>query len=149
MARPVALIGYGVWQRRYGADPSVLGKTLDINETRYTIVGVMPQGFHGFRAQAEIWIPMMMRDAAWPQAAKFDFLHNRDIHWHRAIGRLKPGITVERARADMEAIGARLAAAYPKENNGRGVGLAASQARMINDLRSPLMCCWVRWDSCC
>ena len=138
MARPVALIGYGVWQRRYGADPSVLGKTLDINETRYTIVGVMPQGFHGFRAQAEIWIPMMMRDAAWPQAAKFDFLHNRDIHWHRAIGRLKPGITVERARADMEAIGARLAAAYPKENNGRGVGLAASQARMINDLRSPL-----------
>jgi predicted permease len=138
MTKPVALIGYGLWQRQFGADPAVIGKTAIINEAAYTIVGVMPPGFRGLRGHAELWIPMMMRDAAWPQAAQFDFLHNRDIHWHRVVGRLKPGITLERARADMEAIGARLAAAYPQENRDRGVGLAPAQARMVSDLRSPL-----------
>jgi putative ABC transport system permease protein len=138
MAHPVALIGYGLWRRRYGGDLAAIGRTLSINEARYTIVGVMPPSFRGLRGLSEVWIPMMMRDAAWPQTAQFDFLHNRDIHWHLVVGRLRQGITLERARADMAAIGVRLETAYPKENRDRGIGLAPVQAHLVRDLRSPL-----------
>jgi hypothetical protein len=91
MKHAVALIGYGLWQRRFGSDPQIVGKPIRLNDYEYTIIGVLPKGFLGYSDSAEVWIPMMMRDAAWPQVAKYDYLHTRDIHFHKVLARLKSG----------------------------------------------------------
>ena len=139
MARPVALLGEDLWRRRYAADPAIVGKPLRINGGTYIVVGVMPARFRGFTDRADLWIPMMMRDAAWPQAAKMDFLHTRDVHWHRVLATLKPGISPERADRELATIARRLSAAYPGANKGRGAMVVSAHARAIRDSRTPLI----------
>jgi putative ABC transport system permease protein len=140
LKRAVTLIGYGLWQRRFGGDPSIAGKTLRLNDSDYTIVGVLPSGFMGFSDQAEAWIPVMMRDAAWPQSAKFNFIQSRDIHWLRVLARLKNGVSQQAARAEMNTIGAALAAAYPATNRQRaGVILKPVQQVYTRGFRTPLL----------
>jgi len=139
LARPVALLGEDLWRRRYGADPAIVGRQIRINGGIYTVVGVMPARFRGFTDRADLWIPMMMRDAAWPQAAKFDFLHTRDIHWHRVLALLKPGVSSERAGRQLATIARRLSAAYPGANRGREAMVVSAHARYIRDSRTPLV----------
>jgi putative ABC transport system permease protein len=139
MKHAVALIGYGLWERRYGSDPKIVGKAIHLNDYNYSIVGVLPKGFLGYSDSAEVWIPMKMRDAAWPQTAQYDFLHNRDIHYHKVLARLKPGITLASAQADMETIAAQLAKAYPKENRERGVLVSPVSGDYVRGFRSPLL----------
>lgn len=138
-AQPVAVISYTAWQRLFGADPNLLNRTIKLNEAQFTIVGIMPKDFRGFSGSSEVWAPIAARDLLWPQTARFNFLTSRDIHWHRVIGRLKPGITVGGAQANMDAIGARLAHDYPQANDKRGVGLALAQDYVVGDLRTPLL----------
>jgi hypothetical protein len=137
-AQPVAIISYGCWQRRFGADPNLLNRTIRLNEATFTIIGIMPKDFVGFSGIAEVWTPIAARDLLWPQTARFNFLGSRDIHWRRAIGRLKPGVTLERAQADMEAIGARLAHDYPQANDKRGVQIALAQDYLVGSAALPL-----------
>ncbi|MBI4749283.1 MAG: ABC transporter permease [Acidobacteria bacterium] len=134
----VVLISYQSWKNRFGGDVSVLGKVIKLNEVPLTIIGVMPESFKGFSGAAQVWVPMMMRDALWPQVAKYDFLGNRDIHWHRVIGRLKPAVTVEQAHGEMERIGVGLAQAYPKENANRGIFVFSAKERLIGNIRPTL-----------
>jgi putative ABC transport system permease protein len=135
----VALIGYGLWQRRFGSDPQVLGKPILLNDYEFTIVGVLPKGFLGYSDSAEVWIPMMMRDAAWPQVAKYDYLHTRDIHFHRVLARLKPGVSLAMAQTNMETIAAQLAIAYPKEDRERGVLVTPATEDYVRGFRAPLL----------
>ena len=139
LARPVAMISYGLWQRLYGADPQIIGKKIRLNNFDYTIVGVAPRGFTGFTDSAEAWIPFMMRDAAWPEVAKFDFLHSRDVHWIKVLGRLKPCATVQSATAEMNTIAANLRKAFPRENTERGVLLRPIAERLVGSFRTPLL----------
>jgi predicted permease len=139
MKHAVALIGFGLWQRRFGSDPQILGKPIRLNDYEYTIIGVLPRGFLGYSDSAEVWIPMMMRDAAWPQVAKFDFLHTRDIHFHKVLARLKPGVTMAMAQTQMETIASRLARAYPKENRERGVLVTPAREDYVRSFRAPLL----------
>ncbi len=138
MKHAVALIGYGLWQRRFGSDPQILGKPIRLNDYEYTIIGVLPKGFLGYSDSAEVWIPMMMRDAAWPQVAKYDYLHTRDIHFHKVLARLKPGVTMAMAQTQMETIAARLAKAYPKEDGERGVLVTPATEDYVRGFRAPL-----------
>jgi putative ABC transport system permease protein len=139
MKYAVALIGYGLWERRYASDPAIVGKIIRLNDFDFTIIGVLPKGFLGYSDSAGVWIPMMMRDAVWPQVAKFDYLHNRDIHFHKVIARLKPGISLAGAQAEMETIAARLANAYPKDNGQRGVLVTAATEDYVRSFRAPLL----------
>lgn len=139
MKHAVALIGYGLWERRFGSDPGIIGKMIRLNDYNFSIVGVLPKGFLGYSDSAEIWIPMTMRDATWPQTAQYDFLHNRDIHYHKVLARLKPGITLANAQADMETIAAQLAKAYPKENRERGVLVSPVSKDYVRGFRAPLL----------
>jgi putative ABC transport system permease protein len=139
MKHAVALIGYGLWERRYASDPAIVGKIIRLNDFDFTIIGVLPKGFLGYSDSAEVWIPMMMRDAAWPQVAQFDYLHNRDIHFHKVIARLKPGISLAGAQAEMGTIAARLANAYPKDNGQRGVLVTAATEDYVRSFRAPLL----------
>ena len=137
--KPVVVISYGCWQRRFGGDANSINRIIRLNEAPFTIVGIMPKDFRGFSGSAEVWVPIATRDLLYPQTARFNFLGSRDIHWHRAIGRLKPGVTLERAQADMDAIGARLAHDYPQANDKRGVQIAAAQDYLVGKLRTPLL----------
>ena len=139
LANPVALISYGLWQRNYASDPGAIGKIVRLNNFDFTIVGVLPQGFRGLSDQADAWIPFMMHDAAWPESAQFHFVMSRDIHWVRVVGRLKTGVPLSAARAEMETIQARLDKAYPAENKERGVALFNLEERLSGGFRAPLL----------
>jgi predicted permease len=138
-AHAVAVIGYGFWQRVYGSDPHILGKAIRVNGANFTIVGVAPRGFRGFADDSEIWIPLMMRDVLWPQAAQFDFIHKRDIHSMKVLGLLKPGVSRQAALADMNTIAADLRRAYPKQNKDRSVILFPAREHFVRGLQKPLL----------
>lgn len=111
----VALLSHGLWQRRFGGDPNIVNQTIPLDGQNYIVVGVMPANFHFLDRETEIWTPI----AFTPQQAQNRGGHNLS----RVIGQLKPGVTVEQARAEMVTIAGRLAAQYPEVNTGWNVML--------------------------
>ena len=105
-AAPVAILNYGFWERRYGKDPAIIGRTVRMNGALTTYIGVMPQGF-SFPQTVDVWVPLV-------QTPKVMSRENRDT-W-MVIARLAKGVTVETAQAEMDVIGKRLAAEYPVTN---------------------------------
>jgi putative ABC transport system permease protein len=105
-AVPVAILNYGFWERRYGKDPSVIGRTVRMNGALTTYIGVMPQGF-SFPQTVDVWVPLV-------QTPKVMSRENRDT-WV-VVARLGDGVSIESARAEMDIIGKRLAIAYPVSN---------------------------------
>jgi putative ABC transport system permease protein len=102
----VVVISEELWQRRYGRDPHILGRTIQIDEDRSTIIGVMPAGFH-FPDRAEFWVPLQMDPA---KAARTDyFLH--------AVARLKPGVSMEQATSELESLLEQIHRENPAVNN--------------------------------
>ncbi|HEV3197936.1 MAG TPA: ABC transporter permease [Bryobacteraceae bacterium] len=106
-AAPVCILGYTVWENRYGRDPNILGKNIRINDVATTIVGVMPKGMK-FPLNADLWIPLV-------PMAEFEKREARDV---QVFGRLADGVPLSQARSEMELIGRRLEKEYPKSNQG-------------------------------
>jgi predicted permease len=104
-AERVALIGDGYWQRRYNADPAVIGRALTVNGEPYTIVGVMPPGFRGLTGEAEIWLPLLSQSE--------DYYSEPWNHSYFLVARLAPGVTPERAEAETRRLGTVVDAAWP------------------------------------
>jgi putative ABC transport system permease protein len=105
----VVLVTYGFWQRRFGGDPGMVGKTLTINDNPFTVVGVLPESFN-WGTRNELFTPLA------PDPAR-----SRGDHRLLVIGRMKPGVTLERALADLNTIAQQLARAYPESNKGWSV----------------------------
>ena len=103
-ATPVLVIGYDEWERRFNGEASVIGRTMRVDDTVYTIVGVMPKGF-GFPIRNAYWIPLRL-DATGDEA-------KREVH---VMGRLRDGVSLAQARAEVSTIGERMAAAFPKSH---------------------------------
>ena len=114
---PVAVISYRLWQTHFGANPDVVGQTLEINQHPYTIVGVTPAVFQGSQTglRSEIWIPIMMEEQLMPQG---DLIHDHHYFWLTALGRLKPGVRPEQAQEEMTLRLKREAKNYPEEHKG-------------------------------
>jgi predicted permease len=106
-APAVVLIGYGMWQSRYAGDPSVLGRTIKVNELQATIVGVMPNGMK-FPPNSDLWLPLGTSVVARSQG--------RQARNYMVLGRLIDGATIEQAQAELSAIAANLAKIYPETN---------------------------------
>jgi predicted permease len=121
-AHPVTVISYQAWQNRYRGDPAIVGKTQRLNGVPYTIVGVAPEGFYGTFVgySFQFWVPASMEEAFESGGYK---LENRDARWIEGFAFLKPGVTVAQAQAEMNAVAARLDAAYPATNHSRGFQL--------------------------
>jgi len=122
--RPVAVIGYGLWQRRFGGDPTVVGRIVRLNARPFTIVGVAPEGFKGITSLfgPELWVPSMMAPALLP--AQFgDWLHDRGAVAFSGAGRLKPGVSRASAEADLQILARGLERAHPHENIGKSVAV--------------------------
>ncbi|MGD0427432.1 MAG: ABC transporter permease [Candidatus Acidiferrales bacterium] len=117
---PVVVISYRMWQLRYAGDRSVIGRTLQINEHPYTIVGVAPHVFQGTQTglRSELWLPIMMA----PQImSNSDRLHERSNTWVVTLGRLAPGVLPDQAQAEMNLLMKQLVAQFPKEHQGENV----------------------------
>ena len=113
----VTVLGHDLWRRRFGADPQVVGKGVDLNGEKYTVVGVAPAGFRGISGKAEAWIPSSMPPGP-------VYVSNRRMRWLGGVARLKPGVTLESASRDMDRVTSALAAQFPDSNKGMGVRLA-------------------------
>ena len=125
-AGAVAVLSYSLWTQRFGADPGVMGRTLTLNAQPFTVIGVTPPNFKGTFSLAVpdlIWIPMGMRDQVLSGFVKQEAM-NRRFRWVNVVGRLKPGVSLSLAEANLKTIAAALEKQYPKDNQGRTVGLA-------------------------
>ncbi len=112
---PVLVISYPLWQRRFGGDPGVVGKTVPVNRLPYTIVGVAPRGFQGgeIALSFDAWIPMTM----YSQVAGGEGYKHRGNHSFASLARLKPGVGIREAQAGLEVIARQLARQYPETND--------------------------------
>jgi len=120
----VAVLGYSAWQSRFGGAPDIVGRTIKLNNTPFTIIGIGPKGFKGLYAVfgPDIWVTSMMAEQILP-APQRKALSDRAIPLLTAVGRLKPGITLAQARAEMNIIAAALEKEYPDVNQGQAVAL--------------------------
>ena len=130
-AHPVAVISYGLWQRKFSSDPNVPGAALHLNGHRFTVIGVAPPGFEGTNAlmTPDLWVPMMMYEQVFPLTRQFN---SRRALLFTALGRLKPGLGPRQAEAGMRYTAAQLAARYPHENEGRTATLLPLAEGVIN-----------------
>src|SRR6266550_1121726 len=132
-AHPVAVISHGLWQRRFGGDQNIVGRKLLLNGQNFTIIGVTPPEFGGAQLGVvrDLYVPMMMQAVVRPPRAAYsgemdpDLLKRRGNRWLYSVGRLKPGVTIEQAQADLSLIAKQLENAYPETNRGRGVRVLA------------------------
>ena len=118
---PVVVISHELWRTRFGADPHLVGEMVRINSESYTVIGVAPAGFRGVMvgASSDAWIPMMMADQVYPST--YNRLEARGAWWLQVMGRLKPGKSLEEARAATVSIAAQLEEEYPDSRSGVGI----------------------------
>jgi len=137
-------LSYGLWQRRFGSDPSVVCQTVSLNGHPVTVIGVAREGFTGLirGLSIDLWVPLMMQPQLMPG---LDLLKNRGTRGLKIIGRLKPGVSVEPAQANVRLLGQQLHKAYPDNwRNFRGEArvvsvLPESQSRVFPEARGPVL----------
>jgi predicted permease len=128
--RDAAVISYGLWQSQFGADPSVLGRTVHLDGRPHTIIGVMPRAFYFPTREVQLWTRLAFEDQ--------DYANRTNTYIH-GVARLKPGVTFEQARADLEVIAARLAHDYPETNAETGISFFAMRENLSPRFRLMLM----------
>jgi putative ABC transport system permease protein len=113
---PVLVLGHSLWQRRFGADQNIVGKTVRLNDRQYQVIGVAPEYFVGtkFALALDFWTPITMAEDL-RRAPKL--LEDRGSHWMNVIGRLKPGVSLDQASAELSAIAKRMNEAYPDDRS--------------------------------
>ncbi|HSE19712.1 MAG TPA: ABC transporter permease [Pyrinomonadaceae bacterium] len=126
----VVVLSDELWQRRFNRDPSILNRSLTLNGESFTVIGVMPRGFFFPLRETALWVPWAMEP---------DQASGRGDHYLRLVARLKPEVTLERANADVTAIGQRLAAEYPRTNEGLGFIVRSMHSDYAGDLRLPIL----------
>jgi putative ABC transport system permease protein len=128
----VILLSYGLWQRRFGGDPNVVGRQINIGGRPFLIRGVMPKDmpFFNNNPQVDLWGPISF--------APDDNMDSRNNHFVQLVGRLKPGVSVEQARADMNRINAALESQF-KENQGQLAVTVPLQEQLVGDSRRALL----------
>lgn len=121
-AHPVTVVSYWMWQQRFGSDPNIIGRTQMLNGVPHTIVGVMPEEFHGTFVgwPIQFWVPVSMQETFEPGGYALD---DRGAQWVEGFALLKPGITSAQAQAQLSAVATRLENDFPETNRGRGIEL--------------------------
>ena len=126
-ANAVVVLGHSLWQQRFGSDPNIAGKTVRLNNRPYEVIGVAPDYFTGtkFALALDFWTPISMAEDI---RRSPDLLVDRGSHWMNVVGRLKPGVTLEQASAEMSAIAVRLNEAYPNDR------ASSTRATVMNEV---------------
>lgn len=126
----VAVLSNGLWHRVYGGDPGIVGRTVELNEIPYTVIGVMPAEFGNLSDKSEVWLPVSMATTI-----NATYLDDRAFRWLIAVGRLRPPATLEDAQKEMSGIAKQLAREYPDSNDKLGVSLKTLRESVFGDLR--------------
>jgi putative ABC transport system permease protein len=126
---PVCILSDGLWTRRFGSDPKILGKAVTLNGEMWTVVGVMPSGFR-FPQSVDLWVPAMVRSTARTNHAK---------HYLGVIARLKPGLSLDHAQAELDALARRMELQYPETNAGLGIRLVPLRTQITGNSRPALL----------
>jgi putative ABC transport system permease protein len=121
----VAILSYGLWQRRFGADPAIIGKTVKVEGDVCAVIGVMPDGFK-FPDEADVWAPVTLSPT-------------RNNAYLRVIARLQPGVTREQAQAELTTLAQRLQQESPQRNRALTVNLIPLQEQVVGNVRSSLL----------
>ena len=111
----VVVLSYRLWANEFGGDRTLVGRTLTLNGEAFTVIGVLPEGSPFDRTNNRLWRPLAFAPGE----------RTRNFHWLQVVARLKPGVTLEQARARMDAIGAQIAADYPDSNKNWGVSVVS------------------------
>jgi predicted permease len=127
----VAVVSHGFWERSLGSNPAIVGQTLTLNRTPFTVVGVAPRHFTGtlLGGGPSVWVPMSTHDIVQPN---FDWYEQRRGLFLFAFGRLKPGVSPQQANANLETVFGRLEQAFPVDNKGRSAGAVALLDARLN-----------------
>ncbi len=123
------VLGYGLWQSHFGGDSKIVGRDVELNGEKYSVIGVMPAGFH-FPPEAQLWVPQDMDSKS---------LGPRGRHQFRVYGRLKPGVSLQQAQSEMSVIASRLEQQYPDSNHKIGASLVELHEDMVGESRSSLL----------
>jgi predicted permease len=126
----VAVIGYGFWLRRFGGDATIVGRTVNLNDVPYTIVGVLPRGFELIDPALEVWTPLILNAAQ---------LNDRASHSYNVIARLRQGLSIEQANTELTALARRLQVEYPKTNDRLGMYAVSLLDDYVGDRRTALV----------
>jgi predicted permease len=133
---PRTLISEGLWRRKFGSAPDILGKSITMNGDGYTVIGIVPAAFHlestNFERMTDVYVPIGQN--------KDPLFHDRAVHpGMRAIGRLKPGVTLGAAQGDMDGIARNLALTYPDADKGAGISVLSLKKDIVGDVQSFLL----------
>ncbi|HSK65051.1 MAG TPA: ABC transporter permease [Pyrinomonadaceae bacterium] len=125
-AAPVALLSYSLWQSRFGSDPNILGRSLTMGNSNYTVVGVLPQGFD-LPLSTQIWVPLALNLDTLP-------LKEQAAHKYFLVARLKPGVSIENANLEVKNIAQDLERQYPELRKGWGIKLIPLRQQLLGDI---------------
>ena len=128
-ASPVVILSHGFWERAFGSDAGIISRSISLNDRAYTVIGVMPKDFN-FPARAEIWVSAGQLSNDWQHRNNHPGLYS--------VARLKPGVTIEQARADLNRIAASLETAYPDTNRGHSVAVDSLLETTVGDVSRTL-----------
>jgi putative ABC transport system permease protein len=134
-APPVVVLSESLWRGSFGADPDLIGSSIHLDKRAFTVVGIMPAAFRFPRLteSEQVWIPLA-------QDPLFgSWMPQRAGHWLQVTGRLKPGVSIAQAQAELDAIAARLARAFPAENDGWAIRMVPLRQMLVGDAKSPLL----------
>lgn len=126
----VIILSHGLWQRRFGGVPDLIGQALTLSGRSYTVIGIMPPDFEFLRADIELWVPM---------AFTAEELDNHDSHYLRTDARLKDGVSLEQARTEMRTIASQLEQEFPESNTGWSVTVTPMIDSVVGDTRPALL----------
>ena len=122
----VVILSHEFWQSRFGGDPGTLRRTITLNEQPYAVVGIMPRGFAFPDTRTQVWTPVAFNSAE---------RVTRDTNFIDVIARLKPGVSIEQARAHMATLAQRQAERYPQSNTGVGAKVVSLHEQTVGDVR--------------
>jgi putative ABC transport system permease protein len=134
-AAPVVILSEGLWRSAFGADPAILGSSIDLDKRPFTVVGIMPGAFRFplLTKGDQLWIPLV-------QDPLFgSWMARRGGHWLQVTGRLRPGVSPAQAQGELEAIGARLAGEFPAENSGWSIRMVPLQQMIVGNVKPALL----------
>src|SRR5260370_16073037 len=129
---PVVILGGGLWKRKFGSSPDVIGKSLTLNGTSYIVVGVIPPGFTFYGSDRDLYAPI----GQWNDTSFRDRRISVSAH---VVGRLKPHVTLPRAKADMDVVARNLAAAFPAADKETGITLVSMKDDIVGNVQPFLL----------
>jgi putative ABC transport system permease protein len=125
-ANHVVILSHALWRETFGSDPHLIGRTIQLDGASWTVIGVMPSGFEYLNRDIRVWVPAALPD---------DRRSTHESHFLRVVGRLKPGVTLGEANADLRTIASQLAKEYPKSNAHVGAFAVPLRTDVVGNLR--------------